>query len=111
MLKLWRVGKELTKPSEVEVDAESIQEATLMTGPDGYRVYDNTHYPTEAEAWVALRKKREGRIAMRGDNVREARITLETAEQRAADEAARFAEFLENERQWIAEQERLRKSI
>ena len=49
----------------------------------GHRVYDNTHFVTEREAWEHLRINAEAMVILAGQDVRRARAALRKAEEAA----------------------------
>jgi hypothetical protein len=65
------------------------------TDADGDKMYDNTHFANEAEAWKQLRQEREAHVRISGGTVAQAKRELQRAEQSAAFAAELYAQFCE----------------
>ncbi len=60
------------------------------TDSDGDTCFDNTHFPTEAQAWHRLKSEVTAFVSLAGRDVMTAQAALDSARERAAEAAAAF---------------------
>ena len=72
---------------------------------DGETIYDNTHFPTESEAWRRLMSEAQAGVSLAGSRVKDARSRLLDANQYAADQAVEYATARDRYRDWRRAQE------
>jgi hypothetical protein len=84
-MKLWRV----------DYDALSVAEVDCPDGgfpardADGVKIFDNSHFRTEEDAWIAIERDVNSHIVMVGRAVEDARERLRKIEVEAGDAALR----------------------
>lgn len=88
----WRADFDALRPVWVEVSSDQEFDA------DGCKVYINSHFETEDEAWERLEGEIFASVSQAGDHVKQAEENLRLAQAKAGEHAKRFARFWAGDR-------------
>lgn len=92
----WRADFDLLRPVLVEIPPGVRGPADFDA--DGIKIYVNSHFETESEAWERLECEIFGAVSQAGDHVRQAEANLAIAQAKAGEAAKRFARFWAGDR-------------
>lgn len=88
----WRADTKLWKPVEVACP-DGLWPAR---DSDGEKIFDNTHFETENEAWSKLKSEAESYVSMTGNMVKTREEALLKAQIEAAEAAKMFETYIRN---------------
>lgn len=97
MITVWRGSDGDLEP--VKMECEEHAECTTR----GERMWTNTHFRTEAEAWNSVLKSVVAYIALASRSVEQARARLSAAEKQSADAVVAFVAAHDNYERWSKE--------
>jgi hypothetical protein len=95
----WYAGSDVDAPEAVECD----QPGYPHHDAKGRGQYDNSHFNTEAEAWMHLLADASAHVRLVGHDVAWMRSRLREVEQQAGDAAERFARVARGHETWERE--------
>lgn len=99
MITVWRGTDGDLEPVKMECEAFGYPNYTGT----GERMWDNSHFRTEAEAWNSILKSVMAYIALAARNVEHARGKLSAAEKESADACIAFVAAHDNYERWSKE--------
>lgn len=99
MITVWRGTDGDLEPVRMECEQFGYPNRT----DTGERMWNNTHFRTEAEAWSSILKGVVACIALAARNVENARGKLSAAEKESADACTAFVAAHDNYEKWSKE--------
>lgn len=94
MITVFYAGK--TGPIPVECETPGWPNRDI----DGNTMYDNTHFPTEAEAWKRVLAEADAHVEMEARHVQHLRQTLQDEEKKLVEAVLKQREAIDNHRDW-----------
>jgi hypothetical protein len=103
-IQLWRADQSKCKAALVDCPDGSLDPTEhIMRDADGFEVFSNSHFKTEAEAWECLEADARARLHINAKDVKRAEEILLEAQKESAESVKYFHDIDSNKRRRDAE--------